>query len=78
MKRFLLLLTAIVASIGLASAQVRVVRGTVTSLEDGEPIIGASVVVKGNPTIGITTDVNGRFSLEVPANATHLLVSYVG
>lgn len=66
MKRFLLLLTAIVASIGLASAQVRVVRGTVTSLEDGEPIIGASVVVKGNPTIGITTDVNGRFSLEVP------------
>ena len=78
MKRFLLLLTAIVASIGLATAQTRVVRGTVTSLEDGEPVIGASVIVKGSPTIGVNTDVDGKFTLDVPSNATHLIVSFVG
>ena len=36
----------------------------------GEPVIGASVVEKGNPTNGTITDIDGKFSLEVPDNAT--------
>ena len=43
----------------------------------GEPLIGASVLVKGT-SVGATTDANGQYTLTVPANATTLQVSYVG
>ncbi|OFY69464.1 MAG: hypothetical protein A2Y71_03840 [Bacteroidetes bacterium RBG_13_42_15] len=52
------------------------IKGTVTSLEDGEPLPGVSVVVKGT-NIGIATDVNGEYSLPVPSDAT-LVFSAVG
>lgn len=42
----------------------------------GEPVIGANVIVKGS-TIGVITDLDGNFTLEVPANAT-LQISYIG
>lgn len=58
-------------------AQTRRVTGTVVSAEDNEPIIGASVMVKGT-TVGTVTDVNGAFSLEVPASAKTLTFSFVG
>lgn len=45
--------------------------------KQGESIIGASVVVKGEPSIGTTTDLNGRFTLEVPLRST-LVISYIG
>ncbi|MDR0845493.1 MAG: carboxypeptidase-like regulatory domain-containing protein, partial [Tannerella sp.] len=51
------------------------VSGTVVDVQ-GETIIGASVVVKGT-TSGIITDLDGKFSLDVPDNAV-LQVSYVG
>lgn len=57
------------------SAQQKRISGTVTD-QNGEPIIGASVTVKG-ATIGTVTDLDGNFSLETPANST-LLVRYVG
>ncbi len=44
---------------------------------NGEPIIGANVTVKGHSSIGTITDVDGRFTLDVPANAV-LVVSYIG
>ena len=44
---------------------------------NGEPLIGVSVVEKGNKTNGAVTDIDGNFSLNVPSNST-LLVSYVG
>ncbi|MCF2604403.1 TonB-dependent receptor [Parabacteroides distasonis] len=44
--------------------------------KNGEPIIGANVVIKGSAK-GTTTDINGNFSLEVPANA-QLSISYIG
>jgi TonB-linked SusC/RagA family outer membrane protein len=44
---------------------------------DGDPIIGASVAVKGT-TMGTITDIDGKFSLSIPANATTLIISYVG
>lgn len=43
----------------------------------GEPIIGASIVEKGNTTNGTITNFDGNFSLKVPANAT-VIVSYIG
>ncbi|MDZ3925288.1 carboxypeptidase-like regulatory domain-containing protein [Parabacteroides goldsteinii] len=53
------------------------VTGTVTAADDGLPIIGASVLVKGT-TIGTVTDIEGRFSLDVPPEGKILQISYVG
>ena len=53
------------------------VTGTIVSLEDGEPVIGASVVVAGAARTGTVTDIDGHFSLEVPAGKK-LVVSYIG
>lgn len=48
-----------------------------TSSEDGSPIPGVSVVVKGT-TLGTVTDMNGAFTLRIPANAQTLMFSFVG
>jgi TonB-linked SusC/RagA family outer membrane protein len=53
------------------------VTGSVIAAEDREPVIGASIVVKGTQT-GTTTDVDGQFSLRVPDNAKTLVISYIG
>ncbi|SET53085.1 SusC/RagA family TonB-linked outer membrane protein [Hymenobacter actinosclerus] len=78
MKRNLLLLTPLVAAVALPAwaqqAQQRV-QGVIKS-EKGEPLPGVTVVVKGT-SIGATTDGDGRFELNVPANAT-LRFSYIG
>ncbi|HEY4326872.1 MAG TPA: SusC/RagA family TonB-linked outer membrane protein [Mucilaginibacter sp.] len=60
-----------------AMAQNKTVTGKVTDSKDGSTLIGASVVAKGS-TIGAITDVNGVFRLSVPANATTLVISYIG
>lgn len=52
------------------------VRGVVKDV-NGEPIIGANVVVKGSPSNGTITDLNGNFDLSVASNAT-LQISYIG
>lgn len=57
------------------SAQQKAITGTVVD-QKGEPIIGASVTVKG-ATTGTVTDLDGKFSLDTPANST-LLIRYVG
>lgn len=58
----------------LAAEQTKKVTGTVTDAEG--PIIGATVRVKGS-TVGAVTDIDGNFSIDVPAGAT-LEISYVG
>ncbi len=63
--------------VSLVNAQPRSITGKVISADDGEPIIGASVIVKGVQT-GTVTNVNGHFTLSLPANANTLLISYVG
>ena len=77
MKKLTLLFTCFLISMGLAIAQYTQVSGIITD-ESGEPVTGASVVVKNDATIGTVTDVNGRFSLNVPASATTLVVKYLG
>ena len=65
--------------IGLQSvlAQSREVSGVVTSADDGLSIPGVSVIVKGT-TIGTTTDFDGNYSLNVPADGKVLVFSFVG
>ena len=60
-----------------AFAQERTVTGTVTSQEDGLPVPGATVRVKGITGIGTQTGPTGKFSLRVPANGTTLVVTFV-
>lgn len=60
-----------------AQAQDRVVTGKVTSSDDGSPIPGVSIVVKGT-TKGTTSDANGNYRLSISDNATALVFSSVG
>ncbi|MFA6580296.1 MAG: TonB-dependent receptor plug domain-containing protein, partial [Paludibacter sp.] len=62
---------------GLVNAQSRSVTGKVISAEDGQPIIGASVLVKGT-TVGTITNTDGVFTISLQGNAKDLVVSYVG
>jgi len=72
-----LLLLFIVLSTTALLAQNRTVNGTVIYEEDGEPIIGATVHVKGT-SIGTATDLDGNFSVSIPDRPATLVVSYVG
>jgi TonB-linked SusC/RagA family outer membrane protein len=77
-RKSLLLLAFLLVSIGMITAQVRRVTGTVISEEDGEPIVGASILVKGT-TLGTVTDIDGQFTIsEIPASSQTMVVSYIG
>jgi TonB-linked SusC/RagA family outer membrane protein len=77
MKRFLFINLLLMISCTLLTAQTRVITGTVTGADDGQSIIGCTVQLKGTST-GITTDINGKYSLTIPQNATTLLFSFIG
>ena len=53
------------------------ISGTVTD-ETGEPLIGASVFVEGNTTVGTITDLDGNYALTVPEGSVSLIFSYIG
>lgn len=57
-------------------AQVRTISGTVTAKEDGQPLVGVSVLVKGT-TRGTLTNDNGLFTIEVPDSSNELEFSYL-
>lgn len=61
----------------IAFAQSRVITGTVTSTEDGMGVPGATVLVKGT-TIGTATDIDGKYSISVPAGSNVLVFTFVG
>lgn len=77
-RRYLLMLSLILLSSLSAMAQnMKKVTGVVLD-EFGDPLPGATVVVKGNSTTGVATDMNGKFSLDIPANTKLLTVAFVG
>lgn len=77
-RKLMLLLACLFVGIGLVTAQTQKVTGVVISEEDGQPVIGASVLVKGTQ-LGTITDVDGKFELpNVPSSAKTLVVSYIG
>lgn len=88
MKRhvFIVLLSLVGALTSVLAAN-RQVKGVVISSEDNLPLIGASVFVKsddlakagsGQSTLGVITDIDGKYTLSVPENVTRFFCSYVG
>ena len=78
-RKLMLLLACLLASIGLVIAQTpKKVTGVVISEEDDQPVVGASVLVKGT-TMGTVTDIDGKFTInDVPSSARTLKISYIG
>lgn len=78
MKKFTMLFVCLVMlGVQLVNAQQRSISGTVTSSDDGSPIPGVSVSVKGTTT-GTISNVDGKYTIEVGANAQALVFSFVG
>ena len=76
MKKLIMILTCIFASVGLSVAQTKLVSGTVVD-DTGETLIGASVVAKGT-TVGVVTDLDGNFSFNIPSDNNTLVISLLG
>ena len=76
--RWRLMLTTLMVTVSMltASAQTQTVKGVVTSVADGEPLIGATVMVKETKT-GVVTDLDGNYTVSVDKGQT-LVVSYIG
>ena len=75
-KRLSLILSCLFLGIGIAMAQ-HTVNGVVISSEDNEPIIGATVKIKGTNT-GVVTNIDGEFSISSPTANPQLEITYVG
>ncbi|MFT3738385.1 MAG: SusC/RagA family TonB-linked outer membrane protein [Breznakibacter sp.] len=77
--RKLALVLSLIMCMGLEAvfAQTKSISGTVTGKDDGEPIPGVSVSVKGT-TVGTITRMDGKYNLSVPSDATTLIFSFVG
>ena len=71
-----LILILMLFSASVMQAQNRTVKGTVSDAQ-GEPIIGANVVIVGG-TKGVITDLDGKYSIQVPENGAVLKFSYIG
>ena len=75
-KRLTMIASMLVLFVGLAMAQTEI-SGVIVSQDDGEPVIGASVMLKGTKT-GVVSDVDGHFRLNAPKAGSYITVSYVG
>ena len=68
-RKLMFLMTFLFIGIGLVTAQTSRVTGLVTSEEDGQPVVGASILVNGT-TLGTITDIDGKFTItNVPSSA---------
>lgn len=74
-KTTILLTLLFIASVQLFAQQS--IKGKVTSSEDGEPLPGATIQIEGT-TKGVTTDLDGNYSIDVPSKESVLVYSYVG
>lgn len=61
----------------LAQSQQTRITGTVTDAENGEPLPGATIIVKGS-TLGVVTDFDGNYEIEVPNGSNTLIFSFIG
>lgn len=74
--KLMMLLACLFMGASLVTAQTSKVTGLVVSAEDNEPVIGATVTVKGMPTLGTITDIDGKFVFEnLPSSAKTLHLS---
>lgn len=77
MKKLFLLLAALITFSINVMAQDQRVTGVVVGADNGEPLVGATVMGVGT-SVGTVTDIDGNFSLNLPAKVKKLSVSYVG
>jgi len=78
MRKLTFLLTCLfLVGVGLVNAQSKSISGKVLSAEDGQPIIGATIKVKGT-SVGTITNVGGEFKISLQGDAKNLIISYVG
>lgn len=77
MRKVLLLGLMLLFASAVAFAQSRVITGTVIAGDDNQPIPGVSVIVKGT-TIGVATNLDGKYTLNVPAERSILTFSFIG
>ena len=77
MRKILLLGLMLFLVNAVAFSQGRVITGTVTSTEDGLGVPGATVLVKGT-TIGTATDIDGKYSINIPSGSNVLVFTFVG
>ncbi|OOQ57692.1 SusC/RagA family TonB-linked outer membrane protein [Mucilaginibacter pedocola] len=77
MKKILLSFLLLFVTASLAFSQNSVITGKVTDQKDGSALPGVTVTVKGTPGIGTQTDVNGKYSLSVPAGKV-LVFKFIG
>jgi TonB-linked SusC/RagA family outer membrane protein len=75
--RKIMLMLAFFFLLGMQVYAQKTVTGTVTSADDGSTFPGVSVVVKGT-TVGTVTDIDGKYTLNVPSDGTYLVFSFVG
>ena len=68
--KLMMLLACLFMSASMVTAQVSKVTGLVLNADDNEPVIGATITVKGVPTLGAITDIDGKFVIEnLPSTA---------
>ena len=77
MRQLLLIFALLVCSLSVSYGQTGIISGKLTDQADGAPLVGANVMVKGT-TMGTITDTDGNYTLELPEDATHLTISYIG
>ena len=76
-RKLMFLMTFLFIGIGLVTAQTSRVTGLVTSEEDGQPVVGASILVNGT-TLGTITDIDGKFTItNVPSSAKTIDFSFL-
>lgn len=75
-KRLSVILACLFLCVGMVLAQNKI-SGTVVSAEDGEPVIGASVMIQGTK-VGTVTDIDGKFTLSANRANPMLEISYIG
>ncbi len=75
--KIMFLFACLFLSIGIAIAQSSNAIGRVLSAEDNEPIVGATVQIEGTDT-GTITDLDGKFTINVPSSAQILVISFIG
>lgn len=77
LRKFLATLMAFVVSLGIYAQTGITVNGNVTD-QNGEPLIGATVTVKGNSKAAVATDLDGNYTIKVPGSSAVLLFTYIG
>jgi hypothetical protein len=77
MKRILLLFSLLLIAVSSVVAQTVMISGTVTGSEDGLPLPGVNITVKGT-TMGAISGTDGKYSLSAPVSAQTLVFSFIG